>query len=111
MHASAVSEPGATDERRHAALLAALRMAGSAVAKRKLAEEPIKASWADATQELLRQYELAIAANLPYRKELYTYIRLLNHMVRATLMALVLWWLMRVELRFVTRMLVKYLGD
>ena len=111
MHASAVSEPGATDERRHAALLAALRMAGSAVAKRKLAEEPIKASWADATQELLRQYELAIAANLPYRKELYTYIRLLNHMVRGTLMALVLWWLMRVELRFVTRMLVKYLGD
>ena len=32
-------------------------------------------------------------------------------MVRGTLMARVLWWLMRVELRFVTRMLVKYLGD
>ena len=50
------------------ALLEAIVAAGAVEAKRRMAKEPIKAAWSDATDELLDQYNTAIEANLHYRQ-------------------------------------------
>ena len=56
------------DEATPGGLLASLRIAGAREAKVYLTKNPIKASWQDATHELLQQYEAAIEANLPKRQ-------------------------------------------
>ena len=87
-----------------------------------MASNPVKASWADATNELLSQYEAAIEGNLPYRQELATITKIVNQararpapprvppplvtphltphrspgqMIRATLLAFLMWWLLK----------------
>lgn len=50
------------------ALVAALRCASKRACKEQLQHDPIKASWADATDVLLAQYQEAIDDNLPYRQ-------------------------------------------
>ena len=57
------------DEGTKGALLASLRQAGARTSKAYLRQHPIKASWQDATQELLQQYEEVIEANLPNIKQ------------------------------------------
>ena len=51
-------------------LLSAMRAAGNAAARAHLKAHPIKASWADATDELLSQYQTIIKSNLPNREVL-----------------------------------------
>ena len=90
-------------------------------ARVRMASNPVKASWADATNELLSQYEAAIEGNLPYRQELATITKIVNQararptpphaasypipdltprlspgqMIRATLLAFLMWWLLK----------------
>mmetsp|Transcript_62363 Transcript_62363/g.103729 ORF Transcript_62363/g.103729 Transcript_62363/m.103729 type:complete len:541 (-) Transcript_62363:276-1898(-) len=94
------------------ALLQALRTAspGSATCNGKhyLASHPIKASWSDATDLLLEQYDEAIRAQLPYRKELATYTRAFNHFARVLLVAGMLWWISKMELRLALKLLTKF---
>ena len=56
------------DTQAEGGLIEALRCAGSKSAIQHLKDNPIKASWADATSELLQQYEDAIQVNLPNRQ-------------------------------------------
>ena len=76
-------------------LLKALRAVGSSSAKRYLEQHPVKASWQDATYELLDQYEAAIEANLPQRQSLSTVISALDWLLRVSLVTIFFWWLMR----------------
>lgn len=92
-------------------LIRAMVAAGSLPAKEKLRKAPIKASWADATVELVAQYEQMVKDNLPYRRELATYTTAFNHFVRAMLVAAALWLLMRAEARLINRGLVALLSD
>lgn len=73
-------------------LLRAMRAASAPGAKEELARRPVRASWADATAELLEQYEAAIQANLPMRRELATYAAAFNQLLRAAAATLLIWW-------------------
>jgi len=77
------------------ALPVALRAASARACKERLLREPIKASWADATDELLTHYDEAITANLPYRKELDNFRRGFTQLLRAALLAMLVWWLLK----------------
>lgn len=57
--------------------------------------KPIKASWADATTELLQQYEATIEKNLPNRVELASYTRVFNQFLKAALFTAFTFWLLR----------------
>ena len=83
------------DEGKPSSLLAALQAAGSSAAKAQLKANPIKASWQDATAELLQQYEEAIEANLPRRHALASLTSIVDQLVRAALVAFLSWWLLR----------------
>lgn len=76
-------------------LIDALRCAGCADAKKLLMANPIKASWADATNELVQQYEEAIEKNLPNRVELASYTRVFNQFLKAALFTALTFWLLR----------------
>ncbi|KAL1520077.1 hypothetical protein AB1Y20_023552 [Prymnesium parvum] len=76
-------------------LAGALRCAGCATSKQSLMASPIKASWADATAELVQQYEAAIQTNLPNRVELASYTRVFNQFLRAALFTALTGWLLR----------------
>ena len=56
------------DEGAKGGLLSSLRHATARTSKQYLRDHPIKASWKDATYELLEQYEEVINANLPKRQ-------------------------------------------
>lgn len=73
----------------------ALRCAGRTSAKQSLMADPIKASWSDATVELLLQYEAAIEKNLPNRVELASYTRVFNQFLKAALFTALTGWLLR----------------
>lgn len=88
-------------------LLAAIASAGMPAAKEQLRANPVKASWADATKDLLTQYEECINANLPYRQELASYTSVFNQLARVALVAWLLWWLTRIELKFVIRLILE----
>merc|ERR1719424_222996 len=77
------------------ALVTALRCASTRACKEQLQREPIKASWADATDVLLAQYQEAIDDNLPYRQELASYTCAFNQIVRAALLMWLMWWVGR----------------
>jgi len=77
------------------ALTEALRCAGCDAATKYLQENPIKASWHDATTELLSQYEDAIDENLPHRQELASYTRIFNQFGRAALVTGLTYWMLR----------------
>jgi len=77
------------------ALTEALRCAGCDAATKHLQENPIKASWHDATTELLSQYEDAIDENLPHRQELASYTRIFNQFGRAALVTGLTYWMLR----------------
>ena len=57
------------EPKRAVAIAEALACASCEKARVRMASNPVKASWADATNELLSQYEAAIEGNLPYRQE------------------------------------------
>ena len=76
-------------------LVQAMRCAGCEAAKRRLAEEPIKASWAHATDVLLGQYNEAIEANMPRRKELHSVTHALTHLFKAVLFCLTVYLILR----------------
>lgn len=83
----------------------AMRAASARASKERLQAEPITNSWADATDELLEQYKEAIKQNLPHRKELDTYTRGFTQFLRAALLALFMWWLVKeyaIEIGLVT---------
>jgi hypothetical protein len=77
------------------ALISSLKAASAKACKERLQREPIKASWADAADGLLGQYQEAIQANLPYRQELASYTRAFNQLARAALLCLFMWWLLK----------------
>jgi len=77
------------------ALVESLRNAGAKEAKRYLAANPIKASWEDATEELLEQYEQAIENNLARRQALAGVVSALDSLVRVFVLTFGAWWLMR----------------
>lgn len=86
-----------------AALLDSLRSAGDPSAKQRLRDQPVKASWSDATTELLEQYDACISDNLPHRMELATIGKVLTNLFRVTLVGLVIWWALSYEWRVVMR--------
>lgn len=86
-----------------ASLLDALRAAGDPSAKQRLRDQPVKASWADATTELLGQYDACISANLPHRMELATIGKVLTNLFRITLVGMVIVWGLSYEWRVVMR--------
>jgi len=63
----------------------------------------VKASWSDATTELLEQYDACISDNLPHRMELATIGKVLTNLFRVTLVGLVIWWALSYEWRVVMR--------
>ena len=67
----------------------------------------VKASWEDATRELLAQYEETIEANLPARETLASFIGNLDSLLRAGLVSLFAWCLMRA---YTARFLKMFLG-
>ena len=110
------------EPKRAVAIAEALACASCEKARVRMASNPVKASWADATNELLSQYEAAIEGNLPYRQELATITKIVNQararpapprvppplvtphltphrspgqMIRATLLAFLMWWLLK----------------
>ena len=66
------------EPKRAVAIAEALACASCEKARVRMASNPVKASWADATNELLSQYEAAIEGNLPYRQELATITKIVN---------------------------------
>ena len=60
-------------------LVEALRCASARACKAELQRSPIKASWADAADGLLAQYQEAIAANLPYRQACHRHLAVAVH--------------------------------
>lgn len=87
------------------------RHAGSTDAKPWLAAHPVKASWQDATHELLAQYEEAIEANLPARQALASYISILDQLMRAALLTFGTWWLMRAYTGKILKMVLYIIED
>ena len=57
--------------------------------------QPIKASWAHATDVLLGQYNEAIEANMPRRKELHSVTHALTHLFKAVLFCLTVYLILR----------------
>ena len=115
-------EAHSEEPKRAVAIAEALACASCEKARVRMASNPVKASWADATNELLSQYEAAIEGNLPYRQELATITKIVNQararptspprrrhptspdltphhapgqMIRATLLAFLMWWLLK----------------
>lgn len=84
-------------------LLDSLKAAANKSSKQRLRDEPVKASWSDATTELLEQYDACIDANLPLRMELATIGKVLTNLFRVTLVGLVIWWALRFEGRVFMR--------
>jgi len=80
-----------------AGLLSSLAAAVTPGSKQRLREEPVKASWRDATTELIAQYEKAIEANLPHRMELATIGAVVTNLMRVALVGLLIWWALRIE--------------
>jgi 1,2-diacylglycerol 3-alpha-glucosyltransferase len=76
-------------------LLSSLRSATSPGAKRHLVDHPIKASWEDATYELLEQYEEAIDRNMPHRQALSTIVSGIDTLIRTALVTALAWWCMQ----------------
>ena len=66
------------EPKRAVAIAEALACASCEKARVRMASNPVKASWADATNELLSQYEAAIEGNLPYRQELATITKIVD---------------------------------
>jgi len=99
------------DETSKGALVASIRHAGSTDAKPWLAAHPVKASWQDATHELLAQYEEAIEANLPARQALASYISILDQLMRAALLTFGTWWLMRAYTGKILKMVLYIIED
>ena len=64
-------------------------------AKQFLKEHPVKASWKDATDELLEQYEEAIEANRPHRQKLSTIVSGIDTLVRTLLVMAFFWWCLK----------------
>ena len=64
-------------------ILSSLRAAASPAAREYLAEHPVKASWEDATKELLGQYRELITANLPNRQVRASWLGKLDSLLRA----------------------------
>jgi glycosyltransferase involved in cell wall biosynthesis len=95
------------DEGTKGSLLASLRHAGARTSKAYLVKNPVKASWEDATRELLAQYEETIEANLPARETLASFIGNLDSLMRAGLVSLFAWCLMRA---YTARFLKMFLG-
>jgi hypothetical protein len=83
------------DEGTSGALLSSLRHAGAKTSKAYLVENPIKASWQDATKELLAQYEEMIEKNMPTRSLQSKIISNLDSLARASLVVFIAYWLMR----------------
>lgn len=71
-------EAHSAEPKRAVAIAEALACASCEKARVRMASNPVKASWADATNELLSQYEAAIEGNLPYRQELATITKIVN---------------------------------
>ena len=88
-----------------------LRVAGARDARRYLVEHPIKASWEDATTELLEQYEDAIEANLDRRGALAGLTSALDSLVRVFLLTFGAWWLMRAYTNKVFAMVLSLISD
>jgi len=99
------------DETVKGALVASIRHAGSREDKPWLAAHPVKASWQDATHELLAQYEEAIEANLPARQALASYISILDQLMRAALLTFGTWWLMRAYTGKILKMVLYIIDD
>lgn len=76
-------------------LLRSLRAATLPAAKQFLKEHPVKASWKDATDELLEQYEEAIEANRPHRQKLSTIVSGIDTLVRTLLVMAFFWWCLK----------------
>ena len=74
---------------------AAMRDAASPAAKARLQGEPVKASWRDATNELVRQYKEIINSNLPNRQVRATIMGALDSLLRAILGTLCAYWVVR----------------
>uniref|UniRef100_A0A7S3EWS6 Glycosyl transferase family 1 domain-containing protein n=1 Tax=Haptolina ericina TaxID=156174 RepID=A0A7S3EWS6_9EUKA len=83
------------DTQADGALVEALRCAGRESSAKHMQEHPIKASWADATNELLSQYEYAINNNLQNRQELASYTRIFNQFVKAAIVTVITYWTLR----------------
>ena len=92
------------------ALLAAMQNAGQRKSKTTLAKHPIKASWKDATHELLEQYEETIVANLPKRQNLASIISNLDSLLRAALVTLAAYALMRAYMGKMLKVAFKAIG-
>jgi len=86
---------GGDNQRTQRTLIEALRCASTRACKAELQARPIKASWADAADDLLAQYQQAIQANLPYRQELASFTHAFNQLARAALICLFMWWLLK----------------
>ena len=83
------------DEGNVEGLLHAMRDAASPAAKARLQGEPVKASWRDATNELVRQYKEIINSNLPNRQVRATIMGALDSLLRAILGTLCAYWVVR----------------
>lgn len=82
----------------------ALNVAGSEGAREWLRVNPVSLSWEHATGELLSQYDEAIQANLPYRREVSSRKVALLHTLMAGASMLALWWLTRIYARVLIRL-------
>jgi len=76
-------------------MLVALKDAANRKCKEYLIAHPIKASWRDATNELLEQYKGIITTNLPNRQTRATILGAFDSLMRAILGTLVAYWVVR----------------
>ncbi len=59
-------------------------------AREWLVKNPVRASWKDATEELLKQYDVMIAKNMPNKRYHLTWIRFLSFAVRVVIISFAL---------------------
>ena len=83
------------DEKDVDGFLAALQDAASSASKQRLLDQPIKASWRDATDELLAQYKGIIKENLPNRQTRGTIVAAIDSLMRAILGTFIAYWVVR----------------
>ena len=92
-------------------LVDALRCAGCDAGIQYLKDHPIKASWEDATGELMAQYEYAIETNLANRQELASYTRIFNQFAKAAIVTLLTYWVLRSYMNQISMIVTLLLDD
>jgi len=83
------------DEQSTDSMIAALKDAAAPTGKAYLASNPIKASWRDATDELVRQYKETISNNLAHRQTRATILGAFDSLMRALMGLVLAYWVVK----------------